>query len=288
MADRVELVSYPDVDGRLCILRVGSEVDGIFVRTRNFCALIDTLSTPALCREALDLLQEDIGERPLLVVNTHMDWDHFWGNAAVARRAPIIAHRNALDRFSDARTRQTLHEKAGQESRFEGIELFAPTITFTGSMILHGGDLTLELLHTPGHTPDHIAVWIPEIATCLAADAVESPIPEVWSEDPGDLAAIRSSLERIRDLKPKFVLPAHGGTISPDVVGQNIAYFSGLQECIGQYATSRLRVEDILALPEVRFEQALINRQHMAKSSEDFYRQCHAKNVRAVARSYLP
>ena len=54
-------------------------------------------------------------------------------------------------------------------------------------MSLHGGDLTLELLHTPGHTPDHVAVWIPEIKTCLAVDTVEHPIPEIWSQSPDDL-----------------------------------------------------------------------------------------------------
>ncbi len=78
----------------------------------------------------------------------------------------------------------------------------SPTLTFSGeNMTIYGEDLSLHLLHTPGHTPDHLAVWIPEIGTCLAVDAVEHPIPEVWSNSPDDCAASRSSLNLIRSLK---------------------------------------------------------------------------------------
>ncbi|MGO7565619.1 MBL fold metallo-hydrolase, partial [Rhizobium johnstonii] len=81
-------------------------------------------------------------------------------------RAPIIAHAAALDRLGDPSAQEILMDKASQESRFHNIDLIGPDITFSGSMTLNGGDLTLELIHTPGHTPDHIAVWIPELRIC--------------------------------------------------------------------------------------------------------------------------
>ncbi len=182
----VRLTTYPGLDDRIVIVRAGDEVDAVLVRTDRFNVLVDTLGTPSLCREALALLDDQMGDRPLLVINSHMDWDHFWGNSGLGDRIPIIAHAKALERLNDPAARDKLVEKQ-RDGRFRDVEIVAPNICFTGeSMILDGGDLVLELLHTPGHTPDHVAVWIPSIQTCLAVDAVEWPIPEVWSKDPCD------------------------------------------------------------------------------------------------------
>lgn len=160
----VELTSYPGLDERIVIVRAGDEVDSVFVRTQRFNVLVDTLATPSLCTRAMELLADSIRDRPLVVVNSHMDWDHFWGNLALDGDVPIIAHSKAIERLSDPAVLQKLVEKRSQEKRFCEVEIITPTVTFSGErMALHGGDLTLELLHTPGHTPDHIAVWIPEV-----------------------------------------------------------------------------------------------------------------------------
>ncbi|MBB6219173.1 MBL fold metallo-hydrolase [Rhizobium leguminosarum] len=283
----VELCTYPELDDRIVIVRAGDEVDVVFVRTERFNVLIDTLGTPELCRMALDLLEQKTAARPLIVINSHMDWDHFWGNAAIAGRAPIIAHAAALDRLRDPSAQQILKDKASQESRFRNVELIGPDITFSGSMVLNGGDLTLELIHTPGHTPDHIAVWIPELRICLAVDAVEYPIPEVWSKSAEDLRLIRSSLERIRDLDARLVIPAHGQTSSPSTVTANLAYFEAQAERVDGLSESQLadgqlsrssgfRLEDFIAIPE-----------GMPADMVTFYRNCHETNLGATVQAQM-
>lgn len=283
----VELSSYPGLDERIVIVRAGDEVDAVFVRTERFNVLIDTLGTPELCRTALDLLEKSAEAHPLLVVNSHMDWDHFWGNSAISGRAPIIAHAAALDRLRDVSAQQVLKDKARLEPRFANVKLIGPDITFSGSMVLNGGDLTLELIHTPGHTPDHIAVWIPELRTCLAVDAVESPIPEVWSRSAGDLRQIRSSLTRIRDLDARLVIPAHGRTSSPSTVDENLAYFEALANRVGTLSGSRLadpqlgntsgfRLEDFVAIPH-----------GMSSDTAAFYRNCHETNLGATVQTRI-
>ncbi|KPH07188.1 MBL fold metallo-hydrolase (plasmid) [Rhizobium acidisoli] len=283
----VELCTYPELDDRIVIVRAGDEVDAVFVRTDRFNVLIDTLGTPELCRMALDLLEGKTAARPLIVINSHMDWDHFWGNAAIVGRAPIIAHAAALDRLREPSAQQVLKDKASQESRFRNVELIGPDITFSGSMVLNGGDLTLELIHTPGHTPDHIAVWIPELRICLAVDAVEYPIPEVWSKSAEDLRLIRSSLERIRDLDARLVIPAHGQTSSPSTVKANLAYFEALAERVdglseGQLADRQLsrssgfRLEDFVAIPD-----------GMPADTVTFYRNCHETNLGATVHAHI-
>ncbi|RUM20597.1 MBL fold metallo-hydrolase [Rhizobium vallis] len=287
MNPSVELCSYPGLDERIVIIRAGDEVDAVFVRTDRFNVLIDTLGTPEQCKTALDLLGEEAEARPLIVVNSHMDWDHFWGNAAIAGRPPIIAHAAALDRLRDPSTQQVLKDKASQESRFGNVELIGPDITFSGSMVLNGGDLTLELIHTPGHTPDHIAVWIPELRICLAVDAVESPIPEVWSRGADDLRLIRSSLTRIRDLDARLVIPAHGRTSSPSTVDENLAYFEALADRVGLLNESRLADPQLGNSSGFRLEDFVTIPDGMPADVATFYRNCHETNLGATVQARI-
>ncbi|MBY5446403.1 MULTISPECIES: MBL fold metallo-hydrolase [Rhizobium] len=287
MNPSVELCSYPELDDRIVIVRAGDEVDGVFIRTERFNVLIDTLGTPELCLTALGMLGEQINARPLIVINSHMDWDHFWGNAAIARRAPIIAHAAALDRLRDPSAREVLRDKASQESRFRDVDLIGPDITFSGSMTVNGGDLTLELIHTPGHTPDHVAVWIPELRICLAVDAVEYPIPEVWSKNAGDLRLIRSSLERIRDLNARLVIPAHGRTHSPSAVHDNLAYFQALADRVGSLSESQLAEPQLGGSSGLRLEDFVAIPEGMPSDVVAFYRNCHETNLGATVQAHI-
>ncbi|MBY5403037.1 MBL fold metallo-hydrolase [Rhizobium leguminosarum] len=287
MNPSVELCSYPELDDRIVIVRAGDEVDGVFIRTERFNVLIDTLGTPELCLTALGMLGEQINARPLIVINSHMDWDHFWGNAAIARRAPIIAHAAALDRLRDPSAREVLRDKASQESRFRDVDLIGPDITFSGSMTVNGGDLTLELIHTPGHMPDHVAVWIPELRICLAVDAVEYPIPEVWSKNAGDLRLIRSSLERIRDLNARLVIPAHGRTHSPSAVHDNLAYFQALADRVGSLSESQLAEPQLGGSSGLRLEDFVAIPEGMPSDVVAFYRNCHETNLGATVQAHI-
>ncbi len=89
-------------------------------------------------------------------------------------------------------------------------------------LVIDGGDLTLTLLHTPGHTEDHFSLWIPELRLVLAGDAAEHPFPHI--DSPTGLADARASLVRLQELGPLHVLPCHGDTTEPDLLARNIAY----------------------------------------------------------------
>ena len=98
---------------------------------------------------------------------------------------------------------------------------------------------------------------MPEIRTCLAMDAVEDPIPEVWSDDPQDLADLRASLRRIQELGAAFVLPAHGWTSSPELVDRNIAYFDALAGRTRGLGNDALQRSDLATLSGLRFVDLL-------------------------------
>ncbi|GGG16449.1 hypothetical protein GCM10010924_51820 [Rhizobium wenxiniae] len=283
MDPTVNLATYPGLDARIVILRAADEVDAVFIRTERCNVLLDTPATPALCRQALDRLAGHMAaDRPLLVINSHMDWDHFWGNAALDRRIPIVAHDAALERLRQPAALQILDEKR-QEQRFRDVEIFGPTLTFGGeTMTIHGGDLTLKLIHTPGHTPDHVAVWIPQVRTCLAVDAVEFPIPEVWSSNPADLRALCASLMRIHGLQADHVVLAHGQSADPAVVDANLRYFSRLRDRVAGLSDIGVDASVLAGRSDFQLQDLVAMPKHMPDEMRAFYESCHRSNLAAV------
>ena len=204
------------------------------VETERWLVIVDTHSTPAL---ALQLAERCIGEEDagrLLVINTHADYDHAWGNQVFAGPgapypAPIIGHRLCAERLSGAdaaRSRAKLELE--QPGRFADLVLTPPTITVgDAGLTIEGGDLRLVLVHTPGHTEDHFSVWIPELRIVIAADAAEHPWPHV--DKPEGIAQARASLVRLLELDPLYVLPCHGDTTEPALLERNIAYLDAVE-----------------------------------------------------------
>jgi glyoxylase-like metal-dependent hydrolase (beta-lactamase superfamily II) len=80
--------------------------------------------------------------------------------------------------------------------------------------VVKAGDWSLDVLHTPGHSPDHLAFWHRPSATIFTGDLVVhgSSVMIHWSRG-GDLGQYLASLERLLSLEPQRLLPAHGPVI---------------------------------------------------------------------------
>lgn len=79
--------------------------------------------------------------------------------------------------------------------------------------VINIGHRRLSVIDIPGHTPGHIALYEPEEGILFSGDHVLSPItPHIsfWGFEWGDiLQAFFDSLEKIRNLGAKIILPAH-------------------------------------------------------------------------------
>jgi len=72
----------------------------------------------------------------------------------------------------------------------------------------------VRVVHTPGHSPDHLAFWEPSTRTCFSGDLViRNSSVMIHASRGGDLRAYLESLERLRRLTPARLLPAHGAEI---------------------------------------------------------------------------
>ena len=79
---------------------------------------------------------------------------------------------------------------------------------------VEAGDGYLRVIHTPGHAPDHACFFDVEQRTLFSGDLViEGTTVVIPGSAGGCLTRYLRSLELIRDLRPKRVLPAHGPEI---------------------------------------------------------------------------
>ncbi len=138
MADTsVDLMELPNGgwDARLRVFRSrGDEVDTFAVVTERSVILIDTASLPEVSAGIVELLRPALAGRRLLVVNTHADYDHAWGNATFAPDgsfpATIIGHELARERLLGEESRRKLAEKTAEDAAFASVRLVPPTLTF--------------------------------------------------------------------------------------------------------------------------------------------------------------
>jgi glyoxylase-like metal-dependent hydrolase (beta-lactamase superfamily II) len=131
-----------------------------------------------------------------LVLVTHAHGDH-------ARGAPAIAERFPTARF-------VKYPWPDEDHRYP--VTWEPLSD--GDTLVVAGQL-VEVIHTPGHTPDHLAFSHRPSGTVWTGDLVTQggSVMIHWSRG-GDLSKYLRSLQRMMDLQPDHILPAHG----PDVI----------------------------------------------------------------------
>jgi glyoxylase-like metal-dependent hydrolase (beta-lactamase superfamily II) len=207
----------------------GMEVDAYIVITTTTVVVLDTLLCPEDVESMMEMVQSDSAGRQILVVNSHADWDHAWGNAYFTGKhsAPIIAHEHGMVRMLSEEAQVELADFQQRYPIFQNVTLLPATLTFKTGLTIHGGDLTIELMPAPGHHRDHIAAWIPELRLLLAFDAVEKPLPCL--ENAEAVPSMVRTLEHFLAMEPERVLCSHGKTTSPQLVKENLTYLREIE-----------------------------------------------------------
>lgn len=279
----LELVANTGWDERILVFRVAPIVDAFAVITERFVVVVDTLINPATAAQMMGHLEMPLREgRQLLVVNTHSDWDHTWGNQLFvgdrpAYPAPLIGRRETVRFFDTPEAEAYLLQMQEQNpGKFDDLVLTPPTVLFDERLNIDGGDLSLELIATPGHTIDHASVFIPEIRTLLVGDAAETPYPV--PRQPEYLPQMRRTLTMLAALEPAVALYCHApGVTTAEVIHDNIAYFDALEHCCrkaletGSLPDPLPEEADLIELTGCHFEDMIAPRRNPAELHE-FYR----------------
>jgi len=230
-----------------------AQVDEFDVRsavvTGSAGALVwDTLAHPEQMRSVAALVEG----RVVTVAYSHADWDHVWGGSALPAVGEIVAHEDCAGRFRHEVPEELARRRAVEPGRWKEVQLRPPTRTFSDTLDLHLGGVTVRLSHLPGHTSDCCVAWIPALGVLLAGDTVETPLPML-----NDGAAIPAWLGGLRrweeEASLELVVPAHGRIGGPELLAETRAYLEALE-----HGATPPRLGDLPA----------------------FYRRAHAENVR--------
>jgi endoribonuclease LACTB2 len=138
------------------------------------------------------------GKNLSAIVLSHHHPDHVGAAAACARRygAPIWAH---------ARTAEKLRGQVEvQRLLTDGDRLDL------GTCPANGGPWFLDVLHTPGHASGHLAFFEPSYRLLFAGDMISTMSSMVIAPPDGNLSDYLQSLQRLRALPSRLLLPSHG------------------------------------------------------------------------------
>jgi glyoxylase-like metal-dependent hydrolase (beta-lactamase superfamily II) len=185
--------------------------------------VIDTGAGP---EEAADIYEavRSVTELPLVAVNTHAHFDHFFGNAAFAARGveEIWAHRLCAEHIvnnGDSQRHWVEDVEPGMAAaEGEHTAIVAPNRIVDGKPVdLDLGSLTVTLFHLGrGHTDNDLLVgagpvlFTGDLVEQGADPAFEDAYPADWIRTLGKVAALD-------DLYEVFV-PGHGQPVGADFV----------------------------------------------------------------------
>ena len=183
-----------------------------FVVTSAGVVVIDALGSPELARE----LRAEIARATPLpvthVVVTHYHADHIYGLQVFKDEgASVVAHRQALLYLNSDTAQQRL--VASREELFpwvdENTRLVPADRWIEGPATLQVGDTTLELQPVgPSHTPEDLAVWLPQRQVLFAGDLVfRGRIPFVGQADSAHWV---QALDTLLGFDARVVVPGHG------------------------------------------------------------------------------
>lgn len=141
------------------------------------------------------------------------------------------------------------------------------------------GDGVLEIVPTPGHSPDHLCFYDREAGDVYCGDlARRGGTIVIPARKGGDLRAYLASLQRIKELAPRRLLPGHGPIVDDPIglIDEYLAHRAQREQQILQAMLEGARTIDAIvrrvypALPASLSEAAADSvRAHLAKLRDD-------------------
>lgn len=221
---------------RLDIPLVGSPLKNLnsYLVTGERNLLIDTGFNQPACKEAMDAQLREIGVRleETDIFMTHLHSDHT-GLSTYLHRPGCRAFlsKTDADRRDEYSGETVWREKYASyvengfswaemnwlwdsnPAKMEGPELLEGGFDrLKDGTVLEYGTRKLRCILTPGHTPGHLCLYDAENETFISGDHVLFHIsPNIcrWEGEPDALGDYLESLERVKALPVKLLLPAH-------------------------------------------------------------------------------
>lgn len=156
--------------------------------------VVDPATDDPTDRKKLLMLLDELkaaGRTVEAIVVTHHHRDHIGAVELVAKAtgAPVWAHPLCVPRLAPTPVARTL----------------------TGGEVIDLGSAgNVRVLHTPGHTRDHLVLFVERCRDLIAGDMVSTISTIIIDPPEGELSDYLESLARMRTLEARMLHPAHG------------------------------------------------------------------------------
>ena len=188
----------------------------IIGKNRNY--IIDT----GFGSESIEPIKEYLSGnyKPIIVINTHSDWDHIWGNHCF-RNSIIISHKLCRGLIEEHWTETLIDYK--QFIRGEVIQCL-PNLLIEDT--IYFPDDEVRIFYTPGHTVDCISVFDEHDNVLNVGDNIGDTISEIVPEINTDKATYIQTIQKYKSLNIEACISGHN-----KILGQEI--FDKIIETLG-------------------------------------------------------
>lgn len=202
------------------------------IKTEEGLILVDT---PYLPTDALKWKKElkRLG-RIKYIINTEHHPDHVVGNFFF--EGTVVSHQGTKENFGAGLKKMEGVWDRIRELDPKGIRFLKqylpkePRITFDHKLTLHAGNQTLELINLPGHTPNQIAVFMPEEKVIFTGDNVVYKTRPFYHDcKPNDWI---ESLKYLKKMDFNILIPGHGEVCDKEAINEMISYHNQIFEQI--------------------------------------------------------
>ena len=195
----------------------GWNSNSAFVVTGSGVLLFDSGSSTAIGR-ALEQTIAGVTAQPVRwIVNSHAHGDHWLGNAAFADSVEQIFASPEVAAAIKSGGATWVEQFDAMTGGITGdSQILAPDSIVEEAMKLSlSGEEIHFMLAGGSHSPGDLMLWLPRQQVLIAGDVVYSD--RMPSTNAGDLRQWLETLDRLRQLQPRVVVPGHGAVT--DIAG---------------------------------------------------------------------
>jgi len=222
-----------------------------FVVTDEGVVVFDALGTPPLGQALVHAIRSVTDQPIVRVIVSHYHADHFYGLQALkAQGAQVWAHEAAKPYLASEAPKLRLEERRRSLAPWvdETARIVEPDLWISGDVAFKLGGITFNVYHVgPAHTPEDVALVVPEEGVFFAGDLMfGGRVPFVGE---ADSKAWLIAIDKLEQYRPQVLVGGHGS--ASHNAGQDLAltreYLLYLRQKMGEAVEAFVPFEEAYA-----------------------------------------